>query len=86
MMRHTHIYVYIHTYIHTYQRWAKYFKYQVLEIQSFENYFRYQVLEIQVLEIQAFEILFSTLNIQVLFEVLQNNRYKTLSLMFISQS
>ena len=39
------------------QSWAKYFKYQVLEIHSFKNYFKCQVLQ----------IIFSTASIQVIF-------------------
>ena len=55
------------------QSWTKYYKYQVLGIQSFKKYFKYQVLEIH----------FSTSSIQVLFKVLQNSKYETMSLMFI---
>ena len=41
-----------------YESWAKYLKYQVLDMQSFKKYFKYQELKIQVLE-----ILFSTSSI-----------------------
>ena len=44
------------------------------------------MLEVFFFESRVFEILFSTSSIQVLFQVFQNNKHETFSLMLISHS